>query len=308
MPARPSSAVARVRCGCAGWSISAADRAQVGQGASVLQRYATRVDAVEINSSFYRPHRASTCAHWADSVPEDVRFSVKLPHSISHDTRLHGTGPLLDAFLAQVGALGRGWAGCCCNCRPTLSSMQRWQPDSLRCCAGAGLAAWSARRATRAGLPHPHRPCWSAPHCSLRRRPGAVARGCHPEPGCRAVVLPLARRAAHLLPQLRRHRVAGVDRCGARRPTQQRAAAGRTLGDLRQQRGRLRDIQCAGIAALAGHRAQAPTRVGDGIPTRLYGAHLAAATARGHARFKLPGSAPIRLNRHAFRQHAGSAC
>lgn len=91
--------------------MSAADRAQVGQGASVLQRYATRVDAVEINSSFYRPHRASTCARWADSVPEDCRFSVKLPRSISHDARLHGTGPLLDAFLAQVGALGTrlGW-------------------------------------------------------------------------------------------------------------------------------------------------------------------------------------------------------
>lgn len=86
--------------------MSAADHAQVGQGASVLQRYATRVDAVEINSSFYRPHRASTYARWADSVLEDVRFSVKLPRSISHDAWLHGTGPLLDAFLAQVGALG----------------------------------------------------------------------------------------------------------------------------------------------------------------------------------------------------------
>ncbi|WP_155518861.1 DUF72 domain-containing protein, partial [Xanthomonas euvesicatoria] len=82
MPARPSGAIARVRCGCAGWSIPAADRAQFGEGASVLQRYATRFDAVEINSSFYRPHRASTYARWADSVPEDFRFSVKLPRSI----------------------------------------------------------------------------------------------------------------------------------------------------------------------------------------------------------------------------------
>lgn len=42
--------------------MSAADHAQVGQGASVLQRYATRVNTVKINSSFYRPHRASTYA------------------------------------------------------------------------------------------------------------------------------------------------------------------------------------------------------------------------------------------------------
>jgi uncharacterized protein YecE (DUF72 family) len=106
MQARSSIALPRVRCGCAGWSIPAADRAAFGDGASVLQRYATRFDAVEINSSFHRPHRASTYARWADSVPEDFRFSVKLPRSISHDARLQGTGALLDAFLAQAGALG----------------------------------------------------------------------------------------------------------------------------------------------------------------------------------------------------------
>ncbi|QDS14747.1 DUF72 domain-containing protein [Xanthomonas arboricola] len=106
MQARSSIALPRVRCGCAGWSIPAADRAAFGDGASVLQRYATRFDAVEINSSFHRPHRASTYARWADSVPEDFRFSVKLPRSISHDARLQGVGPLLDTFLAQAGALG----------------------------------------------------------------------------------------------------------------------------------------------------------------------------------------------------------
>ncbi|MCC8627988.1 DUF72 domain-containing protein [Xanthomonas vesicatoria] len=106
MPARLPIADVRVRCGCAGWSIPAADRATFGTGATVLQRYATRFNAVEINSSFYRPHRASTYARWADSVPDDFRFSVKLPRSISHDARLRGTGPLLDAFLAQAGALG----------------------------------------------------------------------------------------------------------------------------------------------------------------------------------------------------------
>ncbi|MCC5062624.1 DUF72 domain-containing protein [Xanthomonas campestris] len=105
-PQPAATALPRVYCGCAGWSIPAAERAQFGAGSSVLQRYATRLDAVEINSSFYRPHRASTYARWADSVPTHFRFSVKLPRSISHDARLHQAGPLLDAFLAQAGALG----------------------------------------------------------------------------------------------------------------------------------------------------------------------------------------------------------
>ncbi|KAB7767287.1 DUF72 domain-containing protein [Xanthomonas maliensis] len=96
----------RVRIGCAGWSIPASERGRFGPGDSVLQRYASRFDAVEINSTFYRPHRASTYARWADSVPERFRFAVKLPLSISHDARLQGTEALLDAFLAQAGALG----------------------------------------------------------------------------------------------------------------------------------------------------------------------------------------------------------
>ncbi|MCC4619113.1 DUF72 domain-containing protein [Xanthomonas cassavae CFBP 4642] len=106
MPARASPANGCLRCGCAGWSIPAAERAAFAAGANVLQRYATRFNAVEINSSFHRPHRRDTYARWADTVPEDFRFSVKMPRSISHDARLHAAGPLLDAFLAQAGALG----------------------------------------------------------------------------------------------------------------------------------------------------------------------------------------------------------
>jgi len=41
-----------IRAGCAGWSIPAPHRALFGTGDSVLARYATVFDAVEINSSF----------------------------------------------------------------------------------------------------------------------------------------------------------------------------------------------------------------------------------------------------------------
>ncbi len=39
-----------------------------------LQRYAGRLGAVEINSSFYRPHRTSTYTRWADSFPAGLWF------------------------------------------------------------------------------------------------------------------------------------------------------------------------------------------------------------------------------------------
>lgn len=103
---RRADAVPRIRVGCAGWSIASTQRALVGDGASQLARYATRFDVVEINSTFYRAHRASTYQRWADSVPTGFRFSAKLPRAITHDARLYRVAPLLQAFLGEVGHLG----------------------------------------------------------------------------------------------------------------------------------------------------------------------------------------------------------
>lgn len=72
-----------------------------------MQRYASRLDAVEINSSFYRPHARATYAGWAALVPDGFRFAVKLPRAITQHARLAGTDALLDDFLAQAGGLGR---------------------------------------------------------------------------------------------------------------------------------------------------------------------------------------------------------
>ena len=79
----------------------------LNSGASHLARCATRLNAVEVNSSFYKPHRATTYERWAASVPEGFRFSVKLPREITHVRRLRHTDPALDAFLEQSGRLGK---------------------------------------------------------------------------------------------------------------------------------------------------------------------------------------------------------
>ncbi|WP_293988347.1 DUF72 domain-containing protein [Sphingomonas sp.] len=77
-----------------------------GEGGSALERYATRFDAVEINSSFYRPHKPETYARWAASVPEGFRFAVKLPKAITHERRLADCGDLVAAFAEQTAHLG----------------------------------------------------------------------------------------------------------------------------------------------------------------------------------------------------------
>ncbi|HEY4125661.1 MAG TPA: DUF72 domain-containing protein [Rhizomicrobium sp.] len=92
--------------GTAGWSIRAEAKPLFGEGASHLHRYATRFNAVEINSSFYRPHRPATYARWAASVPNDFRFAVKVPRQITHEARLRDCAAALNAFIEQVDALG----------------------------------------------------------------------------------------------------------------------------------------------------------------------------------------------------------
>jgi uncharacterized protein YecE (DUF72 family) len=97
--------------GCAGWALPREAAARFPADGSHLERYAARLNAVEINSSFYKPHRAATYARWAASVPADFRFAVKLPRAITHHARLVDADELIKAFAGQAGAL-EGKLGC----------------------------------------------------------------------------------------------------------------------------------------------------------------------------------------------------
>jgi uncharacterized protein YecE (DUF72 family) len=92
--------------GCAGWSIHKDAAAAFPEEGSHLERYAQVFPAVEINSSFYRPHKPETYARWAASVPADFRFSVKLPRAITHEARLRDADDLLDRFALETRELG----------------------------------------------------------------------------------------------------------------------------------------------------------------------------------------------------------
>ena len=83
-------------------------------------RYATRYDAVEINSSFYRHHQPRTYERWAAAVPADFRFSVKLPRALTHDARLVGAREVLDRFAEEVGVLGGKLGGVLVQLPPSL--------------------------------------------------------------------------------------------------------------------------------------------------------------------------------------------
>ncbi|TFW02367.1 DUF72 domain-containing protein [Oxalobacteraceae bacterium OM1] len=101
----PTAPLEPPRIGCAGWSLSSAVAEAFPAQGTHLQRYGEVFNAVEINSSFYRPHKPETYAKWRDSVPDAFRFSVKIPKAISHEAKLRNIEELLQRFLGEVGHL-----------------------------------------------------------------------------------------------------------------------------------------------------------------------------------------------------------
>ncbi len=92
--------------GTAAWAIPKAYQDAFPKEGSHLVRYADLFDGVEINSSFYRPHRLSTYQRWADDVPDYFRFAVKMPKTITHEGRLRDVEEPLLRFLGEIAGLG----------------------------------------------------------------------------------------------------------------------------------------------------------------------------------------------------------
>lgn len=95
----------KLRIGCAGWRVPRTLTEDFGGDGTHLQRYANRLGAVEVNSSFYKEHRRRTWAKWHDETPPAFRFAVKAPRWLTHEGQLRDPEPL-DAFLEQIGGLG----------------------------------------------------------------------------------------------------------------------------------------------------------------------------------------------------------
>ncbi|PZR30578.1 DUF72 domain-containing protein, partial [Caulobacter segnis] len=125
-----------IRIGTAGWSLYRAGEAFSAEG-TVLERYAARLNAVEINTAFYRPHQRKTYERWAASTPEDFRFAVKVPQAITHERRLVGVENLLTRFLDETGGLGGKRGPLLIQLPPSLA----YETERV----GAFLETWRAR-------------------------------------------------------------------------------------------------------------------------------------------------------------------
>ena len=96
-----------MRIGTAGWVIPRQSAEMAAGEGSHLERYARVFGCVEINSSFHRSHRPATWARWAEAVPEDFRFSVKFPKTVTHEAKLAVPAAALDGFFEETVGLGK---------------------------------------------------------------------------------------------------------------------------------------------------------------------------------------------------------
>ena len=71
----------------------------------MLAYYAARLPAVELNNTFYRSPQPNMVESWKAQVPENFRFTVKAPQSITHFRRLKDAAAVTRTFIKTVSAL-----------------------------------------------------------------------------------------------------------------------------------------------------------------------------------------------------------
>jgi uncharacterized protein YecE (DUF72 family) len=72
----------------------------------MLAYYGERLNAVEINNTFYRMPKRTTLADWADKVPDDFSFVLKASRKITHFRRLKDTQDELGYLVDVSSELG----------------------------------------------------------------------------------------------------------------------------------------------------------------------------------------------------------
>jgi uncharacterized protein YecE (DUF72 family) len=146
--------VREVWIGCAGWTLPRESVEGFPGPGTHLERYGRAFPAVEINTTFYRPHRPETFERWAASVPVGFRFSVKAHRAITHFRRLKGTDDLLASFLEASAHLGERRGPVVVQLPPTLRFEEDVAHDFFR----------TLRRLHRGPVAcEPRHPSWLAP-------------------------------------------------------------------------------------------------------------------------------------------------
>ncbi len=133
----------------------------------VLERYARIFNAVEINTSFYRPHRQPTYAKWAAMVPSGFSFAVKVPREITHVRRLRDVVEPVNRFADEVSGLGPKLGAVLVQLPPSLD----FEPRDAASCLQSFRARFDAPIVCE-----PRHPGWFTPAAEALLHAHGIAR------------------------------------------------------------------------------------------------------------------------------------
>ncbi|MET0330241.1 MAG: DUF72 domain-containing protein [Dyella sp.] len=106
----PIATDARIRVGIGGWNFAPWRKHFYPDGLPQrreLEYASRRLNAIEINSTFYGAQKPATYARWAAETPEGFVFSLKAPRYLVQTHQLAQTGKAVRGFLeGGIGELG----------------------------------------------------------------------------------------------------------------------------------------------------------------------------------------------------------
>ena len=95
----------KVYLGCSGWAYASWRPGFYPEKTplkKLLEAYAARLNAVEVNYTFRSLPKAGVCAGWLGQTASRFRFAFKAPQRVTHFKRLRGCGELLGALAGSL--------------------------------------------------------------------------------------------------------------------------------------------------------------------------------------------------------------
>lgn len=105
------------------------------QNKDFLKLYSQIFDCVEINSTFYRKPTVKTLQKWVDETPDDFKFFIKIPKTISHQKPFENKEKEISDFCTYIKTnLGEKLAGFLFQFPPSFHNTQEnliWINENL---------------------------------------------------------------------------------------------------------------------------------------------------------------------------------
>ncbi|HWJ29514.1 MAG TPA: DUF72 domain-containing protein [Flavisolibacter sp.] len=111
-------------------------------GATRLTYYASLFSSVEVNATFYKLPQMATVEKWGRSVPDDFRFTFKVPKGVTHAKDLQCSFQELESFAETVNAVGDKRGCLLVQLPPKVSREKEEELNAILECLTENATGW----------------------------------------------------------------------------------------------------------------------------------------------------------------------